>query len=53
MDASQGSAGEVVNPNPPTNITYADSDKTVTLQSHNNSTIAFIQMMIVRSTDNL
>ena len=33
MDASQGSAGEVVNPNPPTNITYADSDKTVTLQS--------------------
>ena len=47
MDASQGSAGEVVNPNPPTNITYADSDKTVTFTIPDNSTIAFIQMMIV------
>lgn len=47
MDASQGSAGEVVNPNPPTNITYADSDKTVTFTIPDNSTIAFISMMIV------
>ena len=47
INASQGSAGEVVNPNPPTNITYADSDKTVTFTIPDNSTIAFISMMIV------
>lgn len=47
MDASQGSGGEVVNPNPPTNITYADSDKTVTFTIPDDSTIAFISMMIV------
>jgi|GEM_PF-1861170 len=47
MDAAQGSAGEIVNPNPPTGITYADSDKTVTFTIPDNSTIAFISMMIV------
>lgn len=47
MDASQSSAGELVNANPPTNITYADSDKTVTFTIPDNSTIAFISMMIV------
>lgn len=47
MDASQGSAGELVNSNPPTSIIYADSDKTVTFTIPDNSNIAFIQMMIV------
>jgi hypothetical protein len=47
MDAAQGSAGEIVNPNPPTGITYADSDKTVTFTIPENSTIAFVSMMIV------
>lgn len=47
MDASQGSSSEFVNSNPPTSITYADSDKTVTFTIPDNSNIAFIQMMIV------
>ena len=47
MDASQGSSSELVNPNPPTDITYADGDKTVTFTIPDNSNIAFIQMMIV------
>lgn len=47
MDAPQGSAGEVVNPNPPTNVTYADSDKTVTFTIPDDSTIATIQMMVI------
>lgn len=47
MDASQGSSSELVNLNPPTDITYADGDKTVTFTIPDNSNIAFIQMMIV------
>ncbi len=47
MDASQGSSSELVNLNPPTGITYADVDKTVTFTIPDNSNIAFIQMMIV------
>lgn len=47
MDSSQGSGGEVVNPNPPKNLIYADGDKTVTFSIPDNSNIAFIQMMIV------
>ena len=47
MDASQGSSSELVNSNPPTDITYADGDKTVTFTIPDNSDIAFIQMMIV------
>jgi len=47
MDASQGSSSELVNSNPPTSITYADGDKTVTFTIPDNSNIAFIQMMIV------
>ena len=44
LDHSIPSAGEVVNPNPPTGIVYADGSRTVTFTIPSGSSIAFIQM---------
>lgn len=49
MDHSIPSAGEVVNPNPPTGIAYSDSNKTVTFTIPSGSSIAFIALMAVYS----
>lgn len=46
MEASKGSQGELVNPNPPINIVYSDSDKTVTFTIPSGSSIAYVAMMI-------
>lgn len=46
MEASKGSQGELVNPNPPINIIYSDSDKTVTFTIPSGSSIAYVAMMI-------
>lgn len=44
VDHSIPASGEVVNPNPPTNIIYSDTNHTVTFTIPSGSAIAFIQM---------